>query len=181
MSEQNQAPLTDKQIRDAFLEIGRRLAEIEAKQEGAISTIDSVGKAEHDKLIADFIDRDQKSNESYTSIIMVIGYGALFTLWTQLKEAMPPWYFFLTGLLALVSAMLFVIFELLKVGVSSHVNTQWTNDKDIGTWFAERQAGGMAVNRFWAFFFYPSVITGVSAGLLLAGRLIWNCLKAALH
>jgi hypothetical protein len=177
--EDTPSQLSDHQIRETFLEVGRRLVSLEDWQAKATNAGAGEQRAGDGSLLADFIDRDQKATEAYNSIIMIVGYGALFTVWTQLKESIPPWYFFFTGLLALISTVLFVVYELLKTASSSHVNTK--DYEDANEWYQARLKANGWVNRLWRFFFYPSVVAGVGSGLLLAGYLVWMCLKAALH
>jgi hypothetical protein len=136
--------------------------------------------AERRRRTQEYIERDQKGMEAYAQIVMVIGYGALFTLWIQLKDSMPAWYYFFTGLLALISASLYVLFEVIKIGLASYANTKWTDDADTDEWWAQRMRFDMLERRMWKYFYFPTAICGVGAAAMLAIRLLWNCLKSAL-
>ncbi|MBN0315103.1 hypothetical protein JTM73_33150, partial [Pseudomonas aeruginosa] len=55
----------------------------------------------------------QASN--YTNLIMVAGYAGLFGLWSTLVGRLPQWLYALCGLLALLSLLLFVSWEIIKM------------------------------------------------------------------
>lgn len=135
---------------------------------------------ERRKRTQEYIERDEKSNETYAQIILAIGYAGLFTLWVQLKDSIPAWYYFFTGLLALISVSTFVIYEIIKVGLASYANTKWVADADLDAWWSQRMKYDEIGRKLWKYFYFPCFATGTAAAALLGMRLLWNCLKAAL-
>lgn len=135
---------------------------------------------ERRKRTQEYIERDEKSNETYAQIILAIGYAGMFTLWVQLKDSIPAWYYFFTGLLALISVSTFVIYEIIKVGLASYANTKWAEDADLDAWWRQRMKYDEIGRKLWKYFYFPCFATGTAAAALLGMRLLWNCLKAAL-
>ena len=135
---------------------------------------------ERRKRTQEYIERDVKSNETYVQIILAIGYAALFALWFQLKDSIPAWYYFFTGLLALISVSSFVIYEVIKVGLASYANSKWSEDADLDKWWSQRMKYDEIGRRLWKYFYFPCFATGTAAAALLGIRLLWNCMRSAL-
>lgn len=178
-NEQPQPPFSPELLR-ALGDLHMRLSDVEKALSQPATARADVEEAERRRRTQEYIERDQKGNDAYAQIVMVIGYGALFTLWIQLKDAMPASYYFFTGLLTLISASMYVIYEVIKIGFASYANSRWTEDADIDEWWAQRMRFDMLALRMWKYFYFPTAICGIGAAALLAMRLLWNCLKAAL-
>lgn len=74
---------------------------------------------QHDQFMrarrAEELARQQAAGAThYTQIIMVLGYGGLFTLWIQLRGEMSDWFWAVTGTLITFSLLVFIGFELAK-------------------------------------------------------------------
>ena len=178
-NDQPKSPL-QPELAQFLSDLHMRLTAVENAMKSMTNSQPSLDQEEHRKRTQEYIERDQKSNDAYVQIVMVIGYGALFTLWIQLKDSMPAWYYFFSGLLALISASMYVIYEVIKVGLASYANTKWTDDADLDAWWAQRMKFDMLALRMWKYFYFPTAVAGIGAAALLAIRLLWNCLKSAL-
>ncbi|MFU4332516.1 hypothetical protein ACM726_29895, partial [Pseudomonas aeruginosa] len=52
---------------------------------------------------------------NYTNLILVAGYAGFFAFWSTLSEKVPTLLFSITGLLILISLVLFISWELIKM------------------------------------------------------------------
>ncbi|TQD51203.1 hypothetical protein FKV25_01865 [Lysobacter aestuarii] len=118
----------------------------------------------------DQLERHQEREVHYANVILLLGYGGFFALWTTVAGKMPAWLFGLSGLMIAFSLLLFISFELAKTAVSS---ASLTRSKKLG--LTANQAidrSNLAVdviNGWQPWIFYPAVITGLGAGLIVLG------------
>lgn len=104
------------------------------------------------------------ANSHYTQLVMVVGYGAFFTLWVQTKGLMSGWLFASTGLLITTSLLVFIAVELIKAYIQ-------------GRYLPRVVAGTMSQGEYqekigllmghWLWTFILSVATGLTAGCSL--------------
>jgi len=59
--------------------------------------------------------RMQASHASYTNLIIVAGYAAFFTFWSTLKNDLPKWLYAVSGLLIVLSLLVFIAWEVTKM------------------------------------------------------------------
>lgn len=180
MNQEQPKPSIDPELIQVLSDLHLRLTEVEGVLAKAQRLQAQPNEEEWRKRTQEYIERDEKSNETYVQIILAIGYAALFTLWFQLKDSIPAWYYFFTGLLALISVSTFVIYEVIKVGLASYANSKWSEDADLATWWSQRMKYDEIGRKLWKYFYFPCFATGTAAAALLGMRLLWNCLKAAL-
>ncbi|WCX06208.1 hypothetical protein KK188_10145 [Pseudomonas aeruginosa] len=113
---------------------------------------------------------------NYTNLILVAGYAGFFAFWSTLSEKVPTLLFSITGLLILISLVLFISWELIKMcwgplhmrkvdrilagQKGPHVIAQY----DAAHVDFERRS-----HRVWIFFLIPTTITGLGAACGLIG------------
>lgn len=68
------------------------------------------------------LDTSMKAARDYTNVIMVVGYAALFTLWTQTRSDVTPATSFWAAIFMCVSVMGFIAWEVFGMVVRSMVN-----------------------------------------------------------
>lgn len=115
------------------------------------------------------------ANTHYTQLVMMVGYGAFFTLWVQTKQQMSGWLFASTGLLITVSLLVFIVVELAKAYVQGKYLPLVVAGELDQTEYEEklrRQA------RHWLWTFVVSVSTGLAAGCSL---LFWFLYRTLLE
>lgn len=119
---------------------------------------------------------------AYTNLLLVAGYAALFTVWKEVKSDLPKGAMLLVGALALISAALFVLFELGKLIFSTVFHRQVGKalavlgpnlvfDQNpiaaLGTRFSERMYW------WWVWMLIPTLSTGLGAVIVL----VWNLIR----
>lgn len=130
-----------------------------------------------DKQVEALIQLQEKQmshQASYTNLIMVAGYAGYFAFWSTLVTKMPQWVFALCGLLMTLSLTLFIAWEIIKAfwtGRYFH-QVQKILDKSRGLQtLSELKTVGKKFSakgrRWWIWFFATSVITGLSAAMVL--------------
>ena len=146
----------------------RRTGELERK-------VDSISRhlatqrqnSETDQLVADL----QRREEHYAQVVMLAGYGAFFTLWTQTRSEMSLWMFASTGALISVSLLIFVGFELYKSLRLGRFFRRGPPNVNALTEEVEQ------LNKHWWLMFALSAGTGMVAGVSL---LLWFVYKTIL-
>ncbi|QJQ21689.1 hypothetical protein HG549_17705 [Pseudomonas sp. SK] len=114
---------------------------------------------------------------SYTNLIMVAGYAGLFGLWSTLVERLPQWLYALCGLLALLSLLFFVSWEIIKMvwgslyikRTNQMITTIARGANQIDMYQSAMSLYSVKVHKVWLWFFVPTVALGMGAGLLLVG------------
>jgi hypothetical protein len=121
-------------------------------------------------------ERYNTENIHYANVVILLGYGGFFALWSSLAGKMSRGLFGAAGLLMGVSLLIFLVFEVSKIGACS-----WAMQKAEKNNFDERLTLGHLnatlnkVDRWWLWAFIPAVVTGLSAG----GIVLWAyCLNA---
>jgi hypothetical protein len=135
---------------------------------------------EADKRIAVFMQLNEKQMghaASYTNLILVAGYAGFFGFWTTLAPRLPGKLYAVTGLLALLSLITFITWEVVKTIWGQHhlskTNSILTDPKFAGKQ-VEMYEAALALyaarsNKVWPCFLIPTLLTGGSAGVLLIG------------
>jgi len=180
MNQEQPEPSFQPELVEVLSDLHVRLAEVEGVLAIAQRPQARPSEDERRKRTQEYIERDEKSNETYAQIILAIGYAGLFTLWVQLKDSIPAWYYFFTGLLALISVSTFVIYEIIKVGLAGYANSKWSEDADLDIWWRQRMKYDEVGRKLWKYFYFPCFATGTAAAALLGIRLLWNCMRSAL-
>lgn len=146
---------------------------------------------ERDKDIAILMQLNEKlmtQATNYTNLILVAGYAGYFGLWSTLVGRLPNWLYALCGLLALLSLLLFVSWEIIKM-VWGNVYMNRTNKmitkiargaKPLELFLAASSLYSVKVQKVWLWFLIPTVTFGIAAGLLLIGFFVlqlWQSLN----
>ncbi len=132
----------------------------------------------------EFVASSYDQAKSYSNIIMLGGYAGLFAIWNFTKDDLEKWQSFTVGLLAVISILIFVVFELISTWLrgkqASSLMVQLNEaeemhrfPEDYGKSQQEMTAKYMKV---WPYFFFGSVIAGVGA----AGILIYSFISGLL-
>ncbi|EFW79787.1 hypothetical protein AB9V61_15190 [Pseudomonas savastanoi pv. phaseolicola] len=94
-------------VGEAIKAMGADIAEIKRFQQDC----------ERDKNIAMLMQINEKQMtqaSTYTNLILVAGYAGFFAFWSTLVAKLPSWVYALSGLLALLSLICFICWELIK-------------------------------------------------------------------
>jgi hypothetical protein len=142
---------------------------------------------EHDKDVATLMQLNEKlmtQATNYTNLVMVAGYAGYFAFWSTLITKLPNWLYALSGLLALLSLLLFISWEVTKmIWGNAHMNrtnkiiTASNGPNAINAFTAAYQLYSVKTHRIWTWFLVPTVACGVGAGLLLLGFFCWKILQ----
>jgi hypothetical protein len=126
--------------------------------------------------IKEIVTHTYSRSAAYTNLILVAGYAAFFTIWKTMKPDLNKVLILSSGLLVLVSALLFVVSEVYgmfartlhfrKLQKKLAQEPSPTFVQEVQT--AEQEFEAKAF-RIWLVVFIPTVLLGVSGGLLLAG------------
>lgn len=154
------------------------------KMNEVIEELNEIKKLQHscekDKEVALWMQLNEKMMShatSYTNLILVAGYAGFFGFWSTIVTRLPQWVYAISGLLALVSLLIFVSWEITKM-IWSYRYLNKNNetiikikrgDKPLQMLEAAMNLHSIKVHRMWKWFLIPTVVTGISAALLLLG------------
>ena len=119
---------------------------------------------------------------NYTNLILVAGYAGFFGFWSTIVNKLPQPIYAISGLLALISLLLFISWEITKM-VGSYKRLSGNNelikhikhgDKPLLMLEAAMNLHSMRMNRLWKWFLIPTVVTGVAPALLLLGTFMYQ-------
>jgi hypothetical protein len=112
---------------------------------------------------------------AYTNLILVAGYVAFFTVWTTMKPDLNKALALSSGLLVLISVLLFVFSEIYKMYTGTLYFAKLQKElaqKPSPTLVQDIEAAEQEFNaralRVWRIVFIPTVLLGCSGGILLA-------------
>jgi len=130
--------------------------------------------------------RLQASNTSYTNLILAAGYAAFFTFWSSLKSDMPIKLYAISGLLIVLSLLLFIVWEIVKMiwltialrSIEAKIIPRPANPDMLTKFYQEINELERRIGRFWIWFLIPTIASGVSSGLCLVGFFAWRLAKS---
>ena len=111
--------------------------------------------------------------KSYSNIIMMGGYAGLFAIWGFTKSNLAKWQSVSVGLLALLSVLIFVLFELYGLWLRS---TQTFNllsqlqkaerlNKFPDDYGKQELKRSETLAKVWPFFFFSALLTALLAAI----------------
>lgn len=132
----------------------------------------------------DLISKLHSQSVSYTNLILVAGYAAFFTLWSQLNDKLPPFIFNLAGLLIVASLLCFISWEVTKMiwgnlsirRVQKELDSAPPGPNTMAKFQEALTSFDKKSGKIWVWFLFPTIAFGVGAGLLLLGFFIWKLL-----
>ena len=77
--------------------------------------------------LADFQSTMFDKASTYTKLIMGLGYGGFFVVWSGTKPHLSPKLLVISALLVTVSLVLYIIFEVCQTMVVSYLSIEFTN------------------------------------------------------
>ncbi len=114
----------------------------------------------------------------YANVIILLGYGGFFALWSAMAGKMPRGLFGTAGLLMGISLLIFLLFEIAKIAAGSWALTsakkRGLDENEVLGYLSHSQE---KVDRWWLWAFIPSLLCGLTAG----GILLWAYWMAATH
>lgn len=178
---------TDMQIRyEGDQSTEQKVYELQAEME-EIKRFQRV--CEQDKDIATRMQLAEKMMThatNYTNLMLVAGYAGFFGFWSSIVTRLPQWVYAVSGLLALVSLLLFISWEITKM-VSSYRRLNITNemikkakrgDNTLAMQDAAAYLHSIKMNKRWKWFLIPTVTAAISAALLLLGTFVYQIWKS---
>ena len=120
---------------------------------------------------------------NYTKVVLGLGYGGFFALWSGTRQHLPPRAVMLSALLIGISLTLYIAFEVLQTGLTSYVSigfSKLANSTGAGVELAiERFQRGIQRNNrvlgYAWFIAYPgALLAGLAGiGILIAAWVRW--------
>jgi hypothetical protein len=140
---------------------------------------------EYDKqvqTVLEIMTRLQSNNTSYTNLILAAGYAAFFTFWSSLKGDMPIKLYAISGLLMVLSLMLFIVWEIVKMiwsaislrSIEAKIASRSSDPDVVDRLQQEINRFERRIGRFWIWFLIPTITFGISSGLCLVGFFVWK-------
>jgi hypothetical protein len=113
--------------------------------------------------------------KSYSNIVMMGGYAGLFAIWSFTKEQLVKWQVIAVGLLALLSVLLFVLFEIYGMWLRSvqtftllkQLAKAGQMNKFPDDYGKQERERAESLSRIWPFFFFGALISGLAAAAIL--------------
>ncbi|MGO9380027.1 MAG: hypothetical protein ACLP29_15960 [Dissulfurispiraceae bacterium] len=113
---------------------------------------------------------------SHANIIIMGGYAGLFAIWNFTKSDLELWQSMSVGLLALISVLIFVLFELYSIwfrqNQTSKLLSQLEEAEKLDKFTVDYKKQEIKrVKKFikvWLYFFFSALGTGLLAALILA-------------
>lgn len=151
--------------------------------QNALSLYRANQKVEEERATQEF-----ERSKSYTTLVVSLGYAGMFGVWNYVSTAISPAATACTAILAGISLVLFVIYEVMKMFVMQRnvtlrfkLNSIEPDFHDIDglSRFSEklqtrreemesaRATSIRSLVSVWPYFFYPTVVTGFGAMFLL--------------
>lgn len=133
---------------------------------------------------ADAIKRAEERGRAYTQILLLIGYGGFFALWTQTADKMSLWMFASTGLGIIISMITFIGHEVATTYVQSTITLRCRaaakdGPIDGADWLRKTREAEAALDRHYKWVFWVTAISGFGSGLALLFWFLWTTVQAA--
>lgn len=123
-------------------------------------------------------------SSTYTKLVLGLGYGAFFTMWSGGKQNLRPIELMSSAFLMMVSLLLFIGFEIYQTYFLSRLSMDFAravNSPDVfGALNEYKNAGAKAQERhfrIWRIVFLATTIPGIMAALILVeafARSVWR-------
>lgn len=162
----------DEQMRKLFKHVNQQDAQIDAlrkelaRQSALPRYVPNTEKNDVDDL--------RKDELHYANVITLLGYGGFFALWSACAGRLTALSFALIGLAMGLSLLAFVGFELLKTVCAAQVHNRAAQKNPEGhrvmsdrEYLKQLRDSTDWVNGKWLYFFVPSVVLGIGAGISL--------------
>lgn len=136
-------------------------------------------------LLMQLNEKQMAGATNYANLLLVAGYAGLFGFWSTLSTKLPPMLYALCGLLGLLSLMLFISWEIIKM-IWGSIHMARTNamiesmrgPKLLQLFLASTKKFQIRSQRVWWLFLIPSLLSGLSAGFLLLGFFCYQLWQA---
>ncbi|MGQ7817250.1 hypothetical protein ACUTAH_16550 [Metapseudomonas furukawaii] len=167
-------------MNDNFREVDRQMQRLQRFQQSY----------EVDKQIEAIQQLNEKivsSSVNYTNFILAAGYAGFFAFWATLSERIPAGIYALTGLLILLSLVLFIGWEIIKMVWGAvhmrRISTLLAGQKGphiVAQYEAAYASYQQRTHAVWVFFLVPTVVTGLGAAFALIAFFARDLWKIAL-
>lgn len=146
-------------------------------------------ECERDKKVGMLMQLNEKlmtQATNYTNLILVAGYAGFFGLWSSLITKLPNWLYALSGLFALLSLILFVSWEIIKMiwgnrymNRTNKMITEVARGPDVLDMFISAYSlHSVKAQKVWVWFLIPTMTFGMLAALLLVGFFVLQIWKS---
>ena len=135
------------------------------------------GNARNLKELADFQSAMVDKASTYTKLIMGLGYGGFFVVWSGTKAHLSPKLLVISALLVTVSLVLYIIFEVCQTLITSYLSIEFTNtmnkpSADVSDALRTYRTKALRLTTplllIWKIVFPVSVLTGLAGfGILI--------------
>lgn len=164
------------------------------------ATLDKINnpRREYDKNLDHYIKylkEESAEYRQYTQLVITAGYAAYFGLWSITKDLMNPWPSAVSFLLLTISALSFIILEVVKIGLigfginirnKALLMARVEDDLDIRLdhlSYADKYKNrfDLWVSRIWVVTYPISLLFGLAAILVLIITLVTNVVENIPH
>ena len=136
-------------------------------------------------LLMQLNEKQMTGATNYTNLILVAGYAGLFGFWSTLSPKLPPMLYAVCGLLGLLSLMLFISWEIIKM-IWGSIHMARTNamiesmrgPNLLQLFLASTKKFQIRTQRVWWVFLIPSLLSGLAAGFILVGFFCYQLWQA---
>lgn len=119
--------------------------------------------------------------KSYSNIIIFGGYAGLFAVWNFTKNDLVQWQSMTVGLLAILSIVIFVMFELASAwlrgnqlkGLMAQLEQAQRLERFPEDYGRSQRESATKFMRVWPYFFFGAALTGLGA----AGVLVYSFIQ----
>lgn len=125
-----------------------------------------------------------EQSKSYSNIIIFGGYAGLFAVWNFTKNDLEQWQSITVGLLAILSIMIFVVFELasawLRGSQVKSLMAQLDEAEKLGSFPEDygklQRESATKFMKVWPYFFFGAALTGLGASAVLVYSFVQHLL-----
>ena len=120
---------------------------------------------------------------NYTKVVLGLGYGGFFALWSGTRQHLPPRAVMFYALLIGISLTLYIAFEVLQTGLTSYISIAFSKLANLTGAEVERaverfrrgiQRNNKLLGYVWLVAYPGALLTGFAgAGILIASWIRW--------
>lgn len=119
---------------------------------------------------------------AYTVVVVALGYGACFTVWSFTRTQLPDRTNLYIAALLLISLTIFIGFEVFKMLTQSRYHVRLANflvadpaaatfDEELAALRAYEFRSNSLIVTVWSIIIWPCILTGFAGGILLGYNL----------
>lgn len=135
----------------------------------------ALGGPQDIQKVADMVSSTFEKANAYSKVIVGLGYGALLAIWSGTKQVLPQRLLIASGLLVMVSLVVYVLYEVGQMAVNTWGYAKWHSDVEAGGLSVALRRNGdrqkklvRPLFKIWVVALIISLLTGLGAAGILA-------------